>query len=141
MRPEAEARADREARRIRRVTRTILAVGFSAALCVYVADRVRPANPLGYEPLETKKYLHDLEAYGGKANVIAAEFREWFADLWYGERLAYTLVVLTLLAAGAARLGLSLHAAGLDSEDSEDGVRGPSPGRVLDGRFPGKERP
>jgi hypothetical protein len=87
-----------EARRIRLVTRAILAVGFAAAVAVYVLASARPEDPLN-DQLTSKKYLHDLELYGGKANVLAAEFRDWFAGLWYGRNLAGTIAVLTVLTA------------------------------------------
>jgi hypothetical protein len=45
--------------------------------------------------------LHDLEVYGGKANVIAAQFREWFDGLWHGKQLAFTVAVITVIAACA----------------------------------------
>jgi len=83
--------------RLRRLTAAILAVCFARALIIYLTAGAAPENPLGYEPLETKRYVHDLELYGGKANVLAAEFREWFAGLWYGRNLAYTVAVLTAL--------------------------------------------
>jgi len=92
-----------EARRLKYITRTILVVGFAAAVCLFFVDRPRPENPLGYDPLQTKRYLHDLEVYGGTANVLAAEFREWFAGLWYGRNLAYTTAAITLLLVGAVR--------------------------------------
>lgn len=79
------------------MTRILLAAGFGAALVAWIVARARPENPLGYDPLENKKYLHDLQVYGGTANVLAAEFREWFAGLWYGKNLAYTIAVLTIL--------------------------------------------
>jgi hypothetical protein len=82
--------------RIRRVTRTILAVGFAAAAAAYVFAVARPVNPLA-DQLESKKYLHDLEMYGGKANVLAAQFRDWFAGLWSGTNLAWTIAALTIL--------------------------------------------
>ncbi|HEY2798549.1 MAG TPA: hypothetical protein VGK26_11725 [Thermoanaerobaculia bacterium] len=85
-------------RRIRLVTRAILAVGFAAAVAVFVVAGARPEDPLN-EQLTSKKYLHDLEVYGGKANVLAAEFRDWFAGLWYGRNLAGTIAVLTIVAA------------------------------------------
>lgn len=82
--------------RIRRVTRWILAAGLTAAAGAWVAAVARPADPLS-EQLESKKYLHDLQMYGGTANVLAAQFREWFAGLWSGRNLAYTIAVLTVL--------------------------------------------
>ena len=41
-----------------------------------------------------------MQTYGGNANVLASEIRLWFASLWHGRRLAFTVAVLTLLAAG-----------------------------------------
>ena len=94
--------ASEEIRRIRLITRAILAVGFAAAVAVFVLAGARPEDPLN-EQLTSKKYLHDLEVYGGKANVLAAEFRDWFAGLWYGRSLAGTIAVLTVVAALAYR--------------------------------------
>jgi hypothetical protein len=54
-------------------------------------------NPLGYDPLDTKKYLRELEVYGGKSNILATEFREWFAGLWQGKNLSYTIASISLL--------------------------------------------
>ena len=87
--------------RIRAGTRAILALGFAAAVLIYLTAQPPPENPLGYDPLDTKKYLHDLEVYGGKANVIAAQFRDWFDGLWHGKQLAFTVAVISVLAAGA----------------------------------------
>jgi hypothetical protein len=89
-------------RRYRFVTRAILIVGFAAAVVAYFVAAARPENPLG-DPLESKKYIHDLQLYGGTANVLAAEFREWLGGLWYGRNLAYTIAVLTLILAGIVR--------------------------------------
>jgi len=83
--------------RLRRLTIVLLLAGFGAAVVIFFVASQRPENPLGYEPLETKQYRHDLEVYGGKANVLAAEFSEWFAGLWYGRNLAYTVAVMTVL--------------------------------------------
>jgi hypothetical protein len=105
-----------EARRRKYITTAILVVGLGAAVTVYFIDRARPENPLGYDPLETKKYIHDLELYGGEANVIAAEFREWFAGLWYGRQLAFTIAVITGLLVGAVRLTFAMRAMRNESE-------------------------
>jgi len=32
----------------------------------------------------SKKYVHDLELYGGKSAVLADDFMRWFAGLCYG---------------------------------------------------------
>ncbi|WP_243384506.1 hypothetical protein [Geothrix alkalitolerans] len=85
--------------RIRRVTAGILTAGLGAAALIYLRARPRMANPLGYEPEDTKKYLRELEVYGGKLNVLVTEFRHWFEGLWQGRSLAATVAVLTLLLA------------------------------------------
>lgn len=87
--------------RLRFGTVAILALGFATAIVIYATAPPPPANPLGYEPEDTKKYVRDMEMYGGKSNLLAGELREWFDSLWHGKRLAYTVAVLTLIAAGA----------------------------------------
>jgi hypothetical protein len=86
--------------RIRLITAALLGVGLGAAILVYLTASPPAANPLGYEPLDTKKYLRDLELYGGKANVVATEFLRWFKRLWQGRSLAFTLAWLTVILAG-----------------------------------------
>lgn len=44
-------------------------------------------------------YLRQMEVYGGKANVLAYELREWFAGLWHGRALAFTVAGLSALLA------------------------------------------
>ena len=106
-------------RRLRLITRAILAVGFGAAIAVYFVAGARPEDPLA-DQLSSKKYLHDLEVYGGKANVLAAEFREWFAGLWYGRNLAFTIAVLTLSTVWVVRF-LAAPPQSEDDDEDEDG--------------------
>ena len=87
--------------RVSAITRAILVLGFVAAVVIYLTAQPPAENPLGYDPLDTKKYLHDLQLYGGTANVLAAQFRDWFDGLWHGKPLAFTVLVLTVIAAGA----------------------------------------
>ncbi len=126
MTPAMDPRFGRE-RRQRLVTRAILAVGFTAAVAVWFAASARPGNPLGYDPLENKRYIHDLEVYGGTANVLATEFREWVAGLWYGKNLAYTIAALTLITVGFVRF-LAIPPVDDDSDDGEPPA-GPPPTR------------
>lgn len=106
--------------RIRLITGSILAVGLGSAVALYLTAQSRPANPLGYEPEDTKKYLRQLELVGGKANVVASEFRRWFEELWQGRSLAFTIAVLTLLLA----FGFWFFAThlGPETEHPDDGV-------------------
>ncbi|MDR3569064.1 MAG: hypothetical protein P4L43_13630 [Syntrophobacteraceae bacterium] len=48
-------------------------------------------------PDTSKQYLRELELYGGTANVLAYQLRSWFSGLWRGKRLAYTLILITVL--------------------------------------------
>jgi hypothetical protein len=88
------------AARVRAGTRAILLLGFAAAVVIYLSAQPPPENPLGYDPMTTKAYLHDLEVYGGKAGVLSAQFREWFDSLWHGKQLAFTVAVITAISAG-----------------------------------------
>ena len=89
--------------RIRLATRAILVLGFAAAVVIFLTAKPPPENPLGYDPMDTKRYLHDMEVYGGKANVLAAQFRDWFDSLWHGKTLAFTVAVLAVMAAFALK--------------------------------------
>ena len=85
----------------------ILVVGLSSALLIYRTAENHPRGALGYEeaggsvypvmPGESKKYLRDMELYGGKANVIADEMRRWFVGLWQGRSLAYTVACIAIV--------------------------------------------
>jgi len=76
----------------------ILLAGFGSALAIYINATTAPPNPLGYDPADTKQFVREMEYYGGKANVVGSEFRQWFGSLWHGKRLALTVFVLTLCA-------------------------------------------
>ncbi len=96
----------------------ILIAGLFAAALIYRSAVDAERNALGYvqgdgtsypvTPEDSKKYLRDMELYGGKANVLADELRRWFSGLWHGKSLAYTVAVISILLAlgvyGAGRL-------------------------------------
>jgi len=103
--------------RIRQLTALLLAAGLGAALAIYLAAAPQAANPLGYEPMNTKKYLRDLELYGGKVNVLATEFMGWWNDRWQGRNLATTVACLTVLTAGGFWRLASRRARDLAHED------------------------
>lgn len=50
-------------------------------------------------PEDSKKYVRDLEIYGGRANVLVTEFRLWLVGLWQGKSLAYIMAFLSVLVA------------------------------------------
>lgn len=109
---------DRSAR-LRLVSAAILIVGLVSAIVIYYAAVQVPADPLG-DPEDSKKYLHDMELYGGKANLLATEVRDWLHGLWHGRRLAFTVAVL----AGLVAAGFRLAAIPLPPLDDEPGAGG-----------------
>ena len=88
-------------RQIRHIAVMILALGLGGALTIHLTVGPMPADPLGYNLLDSKKSLRELELYGGKANVLSVEFQQWFSGLWHGRTLAATVAVLTVLLAFA----------------------------------------
>jgi len=85
-----------------------LAAGLISAALVYRHTGLAPeddGDAIGYEvgpgysypilPGSTKRAAVQLEQLGGKANVVAADFRAWGRSLWRGRRLAYTLAALS----------------------------------------------
>ena len=104
----------------------VLLVGLAIAFLIYYTAGNDSRDILGYEqgsgsvyavkPEDSKKYLRDMELYGGKANVLADEFRRWFVGLWHGESLAFTVGCITIFisfvffyAANHGRAGLESH--------------------------------
>ncbi len=84
----------------------ILIVGLAGSVLIYITAENNSESVLGYEtaggyvypilPEDSKKYIHDMELYGGKANVLANEFMSWFTGLWHGRSLAFTVGFITL---------------------------------------------
>ena len=84
-------------RHLRWLSYGMLTLGLGLAVLLYMTAAVPSPSPLGYDPFTSKKYLRELELYGGKLNLLAVEFRQWLASLWRGKALAYTIAVLTLM--------------------------------------------
>ena len=89
------------------ISAIILLVGLGSAILIYWKGENNSYAVLGYEeqggsvypimPEDSKKYLRDLELYGGKANVLMDELRRGFAGLWHGKSLALTVACITIL--------------------------------------------
>ncbi|MCX6548803.1 MAG: hypothetical protein NTW40_12305 [Acidobacteria bacterium] len=86
--------------RVSRVTVVILGVGLGLAARLWWLAPPPAANPLGFEPEDSKKYLRQMEMIGGKANVVASQLQTWFDGLWHGRGLPRTVAVLTVVLAG-----------------------------------------
>jgi hypothetical protein len=76
-------------------------IGLAGATAVFFTAKPAPANPLGYDPQDTKMYLLRMEQIGGRANVFATEIQQGFIALWHGRTLAFTIAFLSLAAAAA----------------------------------------
>jgi len=84
----------------------ILLVGLVSAILIYLTAENDSKKVLGYEvagegvypitPEDSRMYVHDLELFGGKAAVLANEFRNWFVGLWHGKSLAFTVACISI---------------------------------------------
>jgi len=107
--------------RLRAVSKAILIVGLLGASVIYWNAAQAQQYPPGYDPEDSKQFLRQMELYGGKANVLAYELREWWIGLWHGKTLAFTVAFLTVLLAAGFRLAAiplpPLPATGAANED------------------------
>lgn len=84
-------------RRLYLITAIILVVGLSNAILIYLTTENVSEDVLVYQFEHSKKYRHDLELIGGKANVLADDFYRWFGGLWHGKSLAFIVAFITVV--------------------------------------------
>lgn len=82
--------------KVNRISVALLVAGLLAGLLVYLLAAPVEIDPLLGEPLANKKYRRELRVMGGRANVAAAEFQDWFGSLWQGPALGGTIAVVTV---------------------------------------------
>jgi zona occludens toxin (predicted ATPase) len=100
--------------RYKLVTIVLLLAGLGSAVVIYLTARSPDESTMVSDFEGSKRFVHDLELYGGKANVIADKFARWFDGLWHGQSLAFTVAFLTVVIAGGYFLvasRLAAHAA------------------------------
>jgi hypothetical protein len=110
----------------------VLLVGLCSAFVIFLTADGAADGAVRYEVIDgkvyavplsdTKAYMRDLQRFGGKAAVLAAELNRWFDGLWHGRTLALTVAVLSI----AVSLGMFLVAGRVP--DPERGASEP-PGR------------
>jgi hypothetical protein len=93
--------------RLYQIAAIILVAGLLGSVLIYffaedVEDDVLSYSTEGgststMSPQDSKRYMREMEQFGGKANVAAYKFGVWFDGLWHGKSLAYTLAVLTVI--------------------------------------------
>jgi hypothetical protein len=95
-------------RRLQIASGLVLVLGLCAAALLYLAADGGADGAVAYEiingqaysvaPAASKMYNRELERIGGKATLLFADFDRWFAGLWQGRSLAYTVAFLTTIA-------------------------------------------
>ncbi len=101
-------------RRLNLAALAVLAGGLALATLVHALAEDAPPPSASYVIVgdaahavpahASKRYISQLERFGGKAAVLFDEWIDWMASLVHGRRLAWTIGVLSVLAA------LGLHA-------------------------------
>lgn len=105
-------------RRCYLTTAGILVGGMAISVLIYLTAGEEQVNPLAeYEG--SKKFAYELERIGGKGALVANELNTWFAGLWHGRQLAFTVACITLLIAA----GYYVIASG-NVPQQEDGKKG-----------------
>ncbi len=83
-------------KRLRIIAIVILVVGLGSAISIYLTAGPTPFDPSEYDRFTSKKYVRELERFGGKFAVLSAEFSQWLGGLWHGKSLAITVGILSL---------------------------------------------
>ena len=95
---------------------TILLTGCIGAIIIFVTAESPSENP--FEEFEnSKRFTRSVEVMGGKMALVANDMSKWFSNLWQGQQLAFTVVIITVAIAAA----YYLIASGI--ENNRDEVR------------------
>ena len=86
-------------RRCRLAVGGVLGVGCAAAVAIYATASPVLEDADLEEARLSKSYERQMEVFGGKAALVGSQLDDWLASLWHGQRLAYTVAVLTALVA------------------------------------------
>jgi hypothetical protein len=95
---------DQDGPRLRRIHGLVAAIagaGLSASALIYRFAAADQPLPYALDPNNSKRYLREMEVIGGKANLMAYDFNQWFASLWRGRTLAFSVAWITLFLAGS----------------------------------------
>jgi len=116
--------------RLKILSAIVLLVGLAASLTVYIVADQDPDGSMGYEMVggnlypsgneRSKKYMHDVELYGGKAAVFADDINRCINGMWQGTALAYTLAMLTVMVSGSLFLAARFAQAETELHEHDD---------------------
>ena len=87
--------------RLHLIAIVILIVGLGSAAWLYLAAQNVPVNMSLYEFEHSKRYVDNLQLYGGNMAVMEDDLSRWFAGLWHGTMLAYTVACMAAVLSGA----------------------------------------
>jgi len=91
----------------------VLLVGLCSAILIYVTAGDDSNSAAIDEIVSSKQYIHELQRFGGKAAVLFDEFSRWFAALWHGKALAFTVAWISTVVS----LGIFLFAMHLEDHE------------------------
>ena len=84
----------------------IFLIGIGISISLYRAADNAAQDFIGYEsgdnssypisPEDSRADMRELERYGGKANVLAYEFRHFLSQLWLGKSAAIIVATFTV---------------------------------------------
>lgn len=80
------------------VTAGILLIGLGSAIAIFLTADDIPDNPFA-EFEQSKRFAHEVQRMGGKMALVANDASAWFAALWHGRQLAYTVACITVVIA------------------------------------------
>lgn len=110
MNPQATARQ----KHLYIASAAILVIGLALSTLVWFTAADVPPEGAAYivvdgavqaiAPDESKAYVREIERLGGKQAVLFDELGRWFAGLWRGRRLAFTLAGISAFVALALAL-------------------------------------
>lgn len=82
--------------RLHIVSLLVLLLGMASSTAIYLTVEDIPENVFhDYE--HSKIFRHEMEAVGGKLNMLLSELCCEFARLWQGKTLAYSVATLTIV--------------------------------------------
>jgi hypothetical protein len=85
--------------------------GLLVAMVIFGCARQKNDSELSGDSY-TKRDLFELDKIGGKSYILFTNLNDWFASLWRGRRLAYTVGVLSVAGfLGCRHLAKSLERA------------------------------
>ena len=77
----------------------VLFAGLIGAALIYMFSAEIAATDPTTQMASRRAYERSIELFGGKAMVSMVHFNQWLGSLWHGERLAFTMGVLSIVVA------------------------------------------